>query len=382
MMTSLGLLVGLIWAHPADAYYCGPSPLAIDLLICSQPELMTLDDYMQKAYRSTLDARTPEDKFRLEAEQQRWLSGRWEACGAVGRGATESAQRAARECLRADYLTRIAALEDWHPPEWATEDFTLPILPDPIAPESILTAMFGPSATEADGGGHPWIVYSSGAHSLAGLDSRVSAAFVHRFMKDGTDYYLLMTKASILGGGHHTPAPIGGAVYRRAGQQWHPVSAERVVTLSGHYGEAPSMDIELFDRVPLVSLVIGDNFSGGESMDRQYISFAHGKLAEVLFLQDVFIDSEDSGGDRHCRRIEHDLKVLDRYTNGLPELLITTSFSQEDEFTVESGYCEMAAKPGRTFWRDKRRLTFNGTTYCAPRRGKDARLPVCGKQEQ
>lgn len=381
ILPSLGLLVGLFWAHPANAYYCGQFPMAIESLICSQPELMALDDDMAKAYHSAVEARTPEDKPRLEAEQRRWSAGRWEACGAVGAHASAAERQAAQECLRTNYQERMAALSNWHPPQWASSNFTLPVLPDPINPESILTAMFGPKGKEEDGGGHPWIIYGSGTDSLAGLDSRVSAALIHRFVKDGTDHYLLMTKADIRGGGHHTPAPIGGAVYRRAGQQWHPVNGERVVTLSGHYGQGPSMDVKMFGRVPLVSIAIGDNFSGGESMNYQYLSFTNGNLAEVLLLQDEFIDSEVPDGNRHCRRIEHDLKVLDEDHNSLPDLLITTSFSEESGFTEERGYCEMTSKPGRRFWRDKTRLIYGGTAYCAPRPGKDAHLPVCSKKD-
>lgn len=370
----LATLALLAWTSTAQAYYCGQYPGAIEKLVCAQPDLMALDDEMKATYRATLDARTTDDKPRLEAEQNRWLWERWKACGKAGPSPAEP--QAAQQCLRTDYLKRIAALRNWHPAPWAHDkSITLPVLPDPIDPESILTAMFGPKAAEDDDR-HPWIVYGPGANNLAGDDSVVSTAFTHRFVKDGTEYFLLVSQAHIEGGGHHTPGLIGGAIYHRVNSEWQPVTATRIITAAGLYGTAPAMKLEPFGQQPLLVLTSEDGYMGGESTTQHYVAFANGNLAPVLRLTDDFQGSDDKDY-RNCRKITHDLRKLGTYRHGLPDLLVTSSFSKEGNFTDEKDYCNMAAKPGRTFWRQRTRLIFDGTIYCTPRKTKDTQLPAC-----
>jgi uncharacterized protein len=123
---ALAVLAGSPLARAQEASFdCLKAAAPVEQLICSDPELLALDEALGEAFRTTRQRPTGPQRDAALAEQRTWLAERLSRCGVPAKGdeiADELRWRAA-PCLDEMYRARLAALGT--PPQ--------PIAPAPAA---------------------------------------------------------------------------------------------------------------------------------------------------------------------------------------------------------------------------------------------------------
>ena len=168
-MASRSFLLALLYSGTAAAFECAGVTLPSTLVICSDPELMRLDDERQEAINEARGRIGEEAWPALWENQKAWVRPYATACGVPpGRPLSFPVSASVRACLKQAAVTRIAYLRTYGV---ATEG-----APPSQAPRVVGRNRIGPSY-DCDKAGYPLALLICADADLSRLDLRFGQAY-------------------------------------------------------------------------------------------------------------------------------------------------------------------------------------------------------------
>lgn len=126
MSLAVAVLVVVVLAMPLagqvraeqPSFDCLQASAPIEFLICSDPQLMTMDGDLGEAFAAQRRRLSPDARTGALAEQRKWLAERLTRCGvpAAGDDVSPEVRWAAAPCLDEMYRARLVALGETPPP--------------------------------------------------------------------------------------------------------------------------------------------------------------------------------------------------------------------------------------------------------------------------